>query len=227
MKSIVITIMISIIFLASGSHALAEDTVTTQAVVFKLLMSGKRPQIAIWIADNQGAYIETVYVTRITATKGYGNREGTIDAKGKFRGSRLSMLPVWAHSRGIDYGNGNFYPTYKTPLPDAITSATPREGEFKWNWTPKKVLKHGRYSYYVEVNECYDHNEHHNYSHYRGQPSVVWQGRFLVGDKIDTSEAKIIGHGHVAGEDGQINPDVTTLTTSLGLIEKVTASFNP
>jgi len=41
------------------------------------------------------------------------------------------------------------------------------------------------------------------------------------------SEAKIIGHGHVAGSDGKINPDLSTLTTSLKLIKKVEAIYRP
>ena len=68
--------------------------------------------------------------------------------------------------------------------------------------------------YYVEVNKSFDENEHHDYSWYRGQPSVVWQGSILVGDKSDESEAKLIGHGHASGENGQIDPDVTTLNSN-------------
>jgi len=41
------------------------------------------------------------------------------------------------------------------------------------------------------------------------------------------SEAKIIGHGDVAGEDGKINLDLSTLTTSLRLIEKIEAVYHP
>ena len=81
--------------------------------------------------------------------------------------------------RGIDEGNGNFYPSKEHLLPDAITSATPKAGEFIWNWKPKNVLKSGRYFYYVEVNESFDQSDQHNYSWYRGQPSVVWRGRSL------------------------------------------------
>jgi len=149
-KSIIICVLVCILIIASGFHALAGEKAITQTVSFKLLMSLERPQIAIWITDNQGSFFDTVYVTRKTA-KGYGNRGGSLDDR--MGGSRLSILPVWAHSRGIDYGNGNFYPTYDKPLPDAISSATPRAGEYKWIWNPKDVLKQGRYFYYVEFPE--------------------------------------------------------------------------
>ncbi|NNK85361.1 MAG: hypothetical protein HKO91_07415 [Desulfobacterales bacterium] len=49
----------------------------------------------------------------------------------------------------------------------------------------------------------------------------------MVGDKSDESEAKIIGHGHVSGENGQIDSDITTLTTSLKLIDKATTTYQP
>ena len=215
-----------------SASVFAEEKEAAQTFSFKILVSRGNCQIATWITDDQGTFIETVYVTRKTAKKGLGNKGGSLDdgsleAKYSEQGSRLSTVHVWAYSRGIDYGNGNFYPTGVQPLPDAISSATPKAGEFKWNWNPINILKHGRYFYYVEVNKAFDQNEHNDYSWVRGQPSVVWQGSILVGDKIDNSEAKIIGHGHAAGEDGQINPDITTLTTSLNLIDKVTVSFKP
>lgn len=216
-------IIVAMLFLTSTGFS--SETESTQRFSFKLLLSQKKCQIAIWISDEHGAFVDTVYVTRKVGKKGLGNRGGSLDDK--IGGSRLSTLPVWAHSRGIDYGNSDFYPPKDKPLPDAISSATPKAGEFIWNWESKDVLKNGRYLYYVEVNKSFDENEHHDYSWYRGQPSVVWQGSILVGDKSDESEAKIIGHGHASGESGKIVSDLTTLTTSLKLIDKVTATYQP
>ena len=203
----------------------AEEKAVNQTVSINLMLSEKKCTLAIWLTDAEGAFVDTVYVTRKVAQKGLGNRGGKLDDK--WGGSRLSMLPVWAYYRGIDYGNDNFYPPKDKPLPDAITSATPKAGEFIWNWNPKDPLKQGRYFYYIEVNKSFDKNDNHDYSWYRGQPSVIWKGSFLVGDKFNESEAEIIGHGEIAGKNGQIFPDITTLTSSLKLIEKVTASFKP
>jgi len=100
-------------------------------------------------------------------------------------------------------------------------------GAFVWKWKPKKALTPGTYFYYIEVNKSFDKNEHHDYSWYRGQPSVVWRGNIRVGNQISMSEAKIIGHGHVAGADSTINPDLSTLTTSLRLIEKAEVVYHP
>ena len=192
---------------------------------FRVLLKEKNCQIAIWLVDGQGAFIDTVYVTEKVAKRGLGNRGGKIDDK--WGGSRLSVLPVWAYHRGVDYGGGNFYPTKDRPLADAITSATPKAGEFIWRWRPEKNIRPGKYYYYIEVNKSFDDNEYHDYSWYRGQPSVIWRGDLLVGDHASEGEAKIIGHGHVAGTDGKINLDLSTLTTALRLIEKAKAIYRP
>lgn len=226
MKKYLILFLVAIVVLTLLSASVfAEEKATNQTLSFKLLLSEKKCQIAIWLTDEKGAFIDTVYVTRKVGQKGLGNRGGSLDDK--WGGSRQSTLPVWAHSQGVDYGNGNFYPPKDRPLPDAVSSATPKAGEFVWNWSPKEHLKSGRYNYYVEVNKSFDENAHHNYSWYRGQPSVVWRGSFVVDDKPHEGEAQIVGHGHVSGDTGQIDTDLTTLDTALKLINKVNASYRP
>ena len=198
--------------------AIAEEGAAgSQEITFRILLSKGKCQLAVWLTDEQGNFVDTVYVTRKIARKGLGNRKGRLD--GKLGGARASSLPVWAHARGVDYGDGNFYPPKDRPLPDAITSATPRAGEFAWTWRPKTGLEPGRYFFFVEVNKSFDKTEQHKYSWYRGQPSVVWQGTLQIGDQGSQGSAVIIGHGDVAGADGTINPDVSTLTTALRLIQ--------
>ena len=214
-----------VIIILWGNQALAEVKQEHPVFTFRLLLTEKKCQMAIWVTDKHGIFVDTVYVTRKIAKKGLGNRRGGLDDK--WGGARLSALPVWAYSRGVDYGNGNFYPPKSKPLPDAISSATPKAGEFIWKWKPPQALKPSQYFYYIEVNKSFDENEHHHYSWYRGQPSVVWQGSIHVGNSASKSEAIIIGHGDVAGESGKINPVLSTLTTSLGLIEKAEAVYDP
>lgn len=194
-------------------------------LTFNIDLTAKGCQMAIWLADEQGSFIDTVYVTRKTAMKGLGNRGGGLDDK--WGGSRLSVLPVWAYYRGVDYGGGNYYPPKDTPLVDAISSATPKAGEFVWRWRSEKALKPGKYAYYIEVNKSRDDNKQHNHSWYRGQPSVVWKGDLMIGDQVSTSEARIVGHGHEAGADGNIFPDLSSLTTALELIKSVGVSYTP
>jgi hypothetical protein len=223
MALLIAGLVFSLLLLQGYAATEAEDS--SQEVRFRLLLSKGKCQFAIWVTDSKGAFLDTVYVTRYVAKKGLGNRGGKLD--GKLGGSRLSSLPVWACGRGFDYGGGNFYPSKDRPLPDAITSATPKKGEFVWTWRPQRRLEPGKYFYYVEVNKSFDKNEHHKYSWYRGQPSVVWQGVLQVGQEVSQGSAVIVGHGHVAGADGEIHPDVSTLTTALHLIESVEVVYRP
>lgn len=64
-------------------------------------------QIAIWVEDASGKYIDTVYVTRMTGTLGLANRPGLSKFKSDFRfpyGRRDMVLPVWANKRDKRYG---------------------------------------------------------------------------------------------------------------------------
>jgi hypothetical protein len=224
-KRTLIVICVFFIVPFFGSHILADRKHEEITLTFNIDLSKKGCQLAIWIVNEKGEFVDTVYVTRKTAIKGLGNRGGELDDR--MGGSRLSVLPVWAYQRGVDYGGGNVYPPKDKSLVDAITSATPKAGEFVRTWHPTKNLKLGTYTYYIEVNKSFDDNEHHNYSWYRGQPSVVWQGKITVGSKASKSEAKIIGHGDVAGANGSISSDLSTLTTALHLIKKVGAVYSP
>ena len=63
-------------------------------------------QIAAWIEDAHGNYIDTAYITRLTGQFGLGNRPGTPLLKTDFGwpyGRREMVLPVWAHRRNHHY----------------------------------------------------------------------------------------------------------------------------
>ena len=203
---------------------LADSQTSGQVLTLRIILTQKGCQLAIWLTDEDGTFIDTVYVTRKTARLGLGNRGGALDDR--WGGSRLSVLPVWAHQRGIADG-GNYYPSKAKPLVDAVSSATPKAGQFVWEWQPDRALKPGRYYFYIEVNKSFDQNEHHNYSWYRGQPSVVWRGGLQIGNRISQSTAEIIGHGHVAGAHGRIDADLSTLTTARELIREAEAVYRP
>ena len=64
------------------------------------------PQIAVWLEDAQGNFVDTIMVTRLVGTFGIGNRPGRNDFGGGYLwpyGKRESALPVWAHRRGVEY----------------------------------------------------------------------------------------------------------------------------
>jgi hypothetical protein len=64
------------------------------------------PQVAVWLQDSTGAFVDTLMVTNATAVRGIGNRPGRWDfLSGPLfpYGKRLMSLPIWAHARNITY----------------------------------------------------------------------------------------------------------------------------
>ena len=226
-RKIVVGCLIGLFFLMipRPGDLLGESQNSGPVLSFRIVLAENGCQLAVWLNDEAGAFVDTVYVTRKTARKGLGNRGGGLDDH--WGGSRLSVLPVWAYQRGIDDGSGNYYPSKANPLVDAMSSATPKAGQFVWNWQPRRVLRPGRYDYYIEVNKSFDKNKYHDYSWYRGQPSVIWRGSLQIGNRISRSKAEITGHGHIAGADGLIDSDLSTLTTALDLIREAEAVYRP
>jgi len=64
------------------------------------------PQIAVWLQDSSGAFVDTLMVTNATSVRGIGNRPGRWDfLSGPLfpYGKRTMSLPIWAHARGKTY----------------------------------------------------------------------------------------------------------------------------
>ncbi len=69
-------------------------------------------QIAIWIEDADGEFVEDVFITQATGKLGIGNRSGRWDFLSSWRapyGARPSVLPVWSSRRGKTYPKVVFY----------------------------------------------------------------------------------------------------------------------
>lgn len=66
----------------------------------------RNAQIAVWLEDAEGNFVQDVFVTQATGRLGIGNRPGRWDFLSSWRfpyGPRTGVLPVWAHARGKSY----------------------------------------------------------------------------------------------------------------------------
>ena len=183
-------------------------------------------QIVLWVEDWNGKYIGTVFLTNFIGRYGGGNRTSNpnIDLTD---GNRLSALPVWSFKRGVidkTFGINNYYPPAETKPSypddiDAISGATPANSTQRKSWQLSN-LPYGNYSCWIEVNRSYDFNDYHNYSYYRGQPSVVWNTTIHVTENPDSSIVfDYAGYGSPYGSDGSINKPDSTITTATDLLD--------
>ena len=191
------------------------------------------PLFAIWLTDENGHYIQTLYVSE-SIGKGVfrrvSRRQGMWLA-GEIQ--RPASLPVWAHQRGITNEFGTFLPTVRHPVPDAYTGATPKQN-FEIIVKTERPLS-GRYFVMMEVNQSWDWNDYwHNNKfpddkEYKtsSQPSVVYSVMVDARSLEPKYLMSVIGHGHYAGKDGSITEDVSTLTTALKIAKKIELSVKP
>jgi len=200
------------------------------------------PQMAVWIEDEQGNYIETLFVSKATA-KGlfFGGRskenfktfDEENDATGDYR--RVNALPVWSHKRNIEYADGMLVPPSNNPLPDAITGATIIDN-FKLKATTRALDK---FKLKIEINVAFDDNEYyseydfpddetfHNGTGQLGQPSIIFDSSIDMNGNKNYYLMELIGHGHHSGQNGSINPDVSTLTTAKHIVERIVVGVKP
>lgn len=81
----------------------------------------ERAQIAIFLENDKGEFIETLALTHATALRGIGNRPGALQMNSGFRwpyGRREGVLPIWAHRRA----------TVEAPFPRVIFQDRISEG---------------------------------------------------------------------------------------------------
>ncbi len=189
------------------------------------------PSFAIWTEDLYGNLIETLYVTQFVATGKFGH--GELES-GKWKNEpgevrRPSTLPYWAHKRNIKAPDGLFIPSLKTPVPDAITAATPT-GNFVLR-TSTSLTGNEKFRVLMEINQAWDSNKYWTNAKYPNnleyftslQPAIVYAVT-IDPEKPDTEYyLNPIGHSHPWGENGELYTDLTTLTTAKEIAQKIIA----
>ncbi|MEZ4380639.1 MAG: CFI-box-CTERM domain-containing protein [Nannocystaceae bacterium] len=98
--------------IAAAALAPADAQAADEALVEFHFKPVPNLQIAIWLEDADGNFVDHVYVTQATGKLGIGNRPGRWDFVSSWRapyGPRVSVLPIWAHRQPTEYPKIVFY----------------------------------------------------------------------------------------------------------------------
>ena len=131
--------------------------------------SKRAPQIAVWVEDSDGTYIDTLFVTK----KASGNKW-----IGSPKDGRPESLPDWYRAKGQN-------PAEKISKDevDATTSATPKKG---FVISKDLELEKGKtYVFKCQANQSFDYNDYYTKknSGVDGQPAVLYSGSIIPNGK--------------------------------------------
>lgn len=184
------------------------------------------PLIVFWIEDTEGNYVQTLYAAKsiATGTFRYGVSNGKKWSEGERR--RPAALPYWGHKRGFKTPDGLYIPTPESPLPDAITGATPTNN-FVINSLINPELK--KFTVYMEINQTWDWNQHWHNNLYPNddeyktscQPALVYMAEVDLTSTQKSYTLKPVGHSHPSGKTGELFSDLSTFTTALKIAGEV------
>jgi hypothetical protein len=180
------------------------------------------PQIAVWTTDEDGKFGETLYVTRDEGRAGYdeGDEKHTLSP-------RPAALPVWSHLIGVQHGDTPLHDRH-APVPDVVSAASPTDNVYL---VARAHETTGRFAVVLELNSSFDYNDYYRLDSFPdeiayadggnpAQPSVVYRGWVEAGSSAPVVMVPI-GHGHHAGANGEIDPDLSHLTTALQIVDRV------
>jgi len=185
------------------------------------------PLMAVWLEDEQGGYIQTMFVPKAIATGvfKYGS-----NATGKWVEAAKrapQTLPYWSHKRGVVASDGLYMPEPENPVADAYSGATPTTS-FTLATRADKPLPE-KFRVMFEINQNWDWNEYWTNNKYPGdknylysaQPAVVYESMVDQKDMQDKYIMRPIGHSHPSGQTGELFTDISTLTTALQIADSI------
>lgn len=204
---------------------------TTISIQFEKGEEHNHPLFAIWLADENGKYIQTLYVSE---SIGYGVFKRANRKTGQWKAGEIqrpATLPYWAHQRGIKNEFGTYMPTPKRPVMDAYTGATPL-ASFIFHLKTEKPLS-GKYKIMLELNQPWDWNEFWTNDKFpddkeyktSSQPALVYSVDIDTNSSEKEYQMKTIGHSHYSGADGSLDTNLTTMTTALKIAKKITVKL--
>jgi hypothetical protein len=185
------------------------------------------PLIAIWLEDENGKYIQTLYVAKSVATGvfKYGKQENNKWIPSSRRAPQ--SLPYWAHKRNILASDGLYVPDYQTIVPDAYSGATPTTGFILTTKADSSLPE--KFRVLMEINQNWDWNEYWTNNKYPDdiyykmscQPALVYESLIETKSVKHSYKMVVTGHSHYSGKTGELFPDLSTLTTALHIADSV------
>lgn len=214
----------AVLSVSAGEHF------THRLRVMPLIRVKNAPQMAVWCETEDGEFLTTLYITDRLATQSWRGAPADPTPTDEIR--RPESLPVWAHRHGEVYADGLHVPTAESPMPDAVTSATPQRG-----FEVRTMLPDGHdvVQVYFEVNHSADFNRVYpadarvGSSVYSGgewgsgQPALVYSARVDLtdADAPGTVELALEGHASPDGSTGGIYGDLEGITTAREIVDHV------
>ncbi|MEE4360491.1 MAG: hypothetical protein V2I63_03095 [Pseudomonadales bacterium] len=189
------------------------------------------PQMAFWLEDTDGRFLETLYVTAKLASSGFQSTDPFSEEVIR----RPEALPVWAHRRGVRYGDGLMVPLPESDDLDGVTAATP-VGHYDIETGLPAGVRRGRV--FMEINRSYDFNAAwhpdrfpddpvYSGSGSSGQPSIIYSAEVDLDGDRNAWLLEPIGHGHPSGADGDLTADLTGFDSALALVGPVVVERGP
>jgi hypothetical protein len=212
-------------------YTLQENTGKKLALEFTRGEAHNYPSFVLWAEDTAGNYLKTLFITRSMGTGTFGY--GKVESGQWVSGEKVypAALPHWSHKRGIETTGSVYMPDAGHPMPDAVTAATPQHNFVLYTVLGKEVSLPLVVKF--EINQTWDFNEYWTNNKYPGneaykrscQPSLVYAAKIET-DVAGKKHAMIpVGHGHYAGENGKLYPDISTLTTAKKIVQKLQVGF--
>ena len=161
------------------------------------------PLMAVWLEDEQGGYIQTLFVPKGHC---HGYLQIRIDASGKWVEAAKrapQTLPYWSHKRGIRASDGLYMPEPENPVPDAYSGATPVTS-FTLTARADGPLPE-KFRVMFEINQNWDWNEYWTNDKYPGttKTTLIQHSRLLSMRALSIRKSfsdryimKPIGHSH-------------------------------
>lgn len=204
-------------------QAIAEDAADAIELVFNLELNrqayrrsdfGEPPQLAIWL-ENADGIIRTVWVSRST---GKGLWLGKVECP--------VSLPYWVSRYNRQTGTQG-PPTFKQPVVDAVTGATPTTTLTR----RVRVPAGSQWDYFLEVNVSGDYNADFERNRAdglpdpqeNGQPSLIYRGAITAAAGF-VSQPELIGRSDQWRPTDAINPDTSGITTAKELLGILTVT---